>query len=126
MENNDEINMGDETIKFWVSWVTIHIMENAVKDFIQAWNSHRIPGPSGGLPNILAKPKFVTCIRRQPTTSSCIQIHEQNSNTHHNLSRNAAFGIDPSLEYPKLQSLRERDFFYNFFRYVYYFSRCST
>ena len=35
MENEDEINMGDEVTKFCVSWVTIRVMECPIRSFIQ-------------------------------------------------------------------------------------------
>jgi hypothetical protein len=33
MENNDEINMGEEVTKFCVSWVAIKVIEVAVQTF---------------------------------------------------------------------------------------------
>ena len=53
MENREDVNMADEVCKFCVSWVTINVMASAVQSFIEAWNSHSIPGPNGGIPIIL-------------------------------------------------------------------------
>ena len=38
-------------MKFCVSWVTIQVAQPAIVNFIQSWNSHRIPGRAGGIPN---------------------------------------------------------------------------
>ena len=54
MENNDDINMGDEMTKFCVSWVTIKVMESAIRYFI--------PGSQGGVPNILSLHSHVTTL----------------------------------------------------------------
>ena len=79
MENREEVNMADEVCKFCVSWVTISVMANAVHNFIDAWNSHSIPGPNGGIANVLAAqtnavvrlmPRYV------PTTPEILQLHE--------------------------------------------------
>ena len=54
MEGDEEIDMTDELTKFCVSWVTINVVSPAVKNFV-SWNFHRIPGRSGGIPNVLAR-----------------------------------------------------------------------
>lgn len=54
MESNEELNMADEVSKFRVSWVTIHVMNNAIQSIIRARNCNCIPGPIGGMPNIIA------------------------------------------------------------------------
>ena len=43
--------MADEVSRFCVSWV---VMASAVRTFIEARNSHCIPGPNGGIPYVLA------------------------------------------------------------------------
>ena len=40
-----------ETTKFCVSWTTIQVVSVGLIQFIQAWNSHRLDGRSGGVPN---------------------------------------------------------------------------
>ena len=55
MEANQIIDMRDETVKFCVSWVTIQVAQPAIVNFIQSWNSHRIPGRAGGIPNHLRR-----------------------------------------------------------------------
>ena len=111
MENNEEINMGDEITKFCVSWVTISIMTNAIRSFIQAWNCHRIPGPEGGVPNTLAAQRnHITPLSSNivPSTQHMVGIHEEDGLR---LQRDASYGTDPLCGNIQLQQLRERDFF---------------
>ena len=54
MEAEELIDMRNDLHKFSVSWVTIHVVASPVVAFINAWNSHTIPGRSGGIPDILA------------------------------------------------------------------------
>ena len=51
MENEEIIDLRNPTHKFAVSWMTIQVI---APPFINAWNSHRIPGQAGGVPNYLA------------------------------------------------------------------------
>lgn len=53
MEGNDEIDMTDDVVKFCVSWTTNQCHESAIDKFVAAWNTHRIPGICGGVPNVL-------------------------------------------------------------------------
>ncbi len=82
-------------------------MRDAIQRFIQAWNYHRIPGPDGGIPNLLAEensrivhltPSLV------PSTVRLTQIHEQDG---HPLCRDASYGHDPLNGHPRLQVLHE-------------------
>ena len=109
MENSEEINMGDETTKFCVSWVTIKVIEVALRTFIQAWNSHRIPGPEGGVPNTLALHTGITTLQPHciPSTSQMIAVHESGGRR---LSHTPAYGYDPLCNHPQLQIICERDF----------------
>ena len=43
LEENGDINMSDNHIKFCVSWFTIRVTNVGVKMAIKAWNDHRIP-----------------------------------------------------------------------------------
>ena len=60
MERNDELDMTNTTTKFCISWLTIQVIESAARNFIAAWNSHRIPGRGGGTqiiwPFVLLRP----------------------------------------------------------------------
>lgn len=111
MENNEEINMGDELVKFSVSWVTIRVMEGAIKNFIHAWNCHRIPGPQGGIPNTLAEQNnHVTHLLPHlvPSTPEAIALHEADASR---LNRDSSYGHDPLVGHPHLQVLREQDLY---------------
>ena len=109
MENNEEISMGDEVTRFCISWVTIWVMKSAIEHFIQAWNFHRIPGPNGGVPSVLAHNCATTYLSHNdvPTIAEMIQLHEHDGSR---LTRNVDFGHDPLSNNHALQVLRERDF----------------
>lgn len=110
MENNGFIDMEDETTKFCVSSLTITVISCAILDFISAWNSHRIPGRSGGIPDTLATiANQVTPLNpsQVPSTEAVMQHHEQGGNR---LCRVSCFGQDPLQGLPELARLRRRDF----------------
>ena len=110
MENNEERCKGDETTKFCVSWVAIWAMQGAVKDFVQAWNCHRIPGCEGGIPNVLAAENCHTTLLPPgniPPTPRLIELHEENGA---HLLRDATYGHDPLSSTQQLKVLRQRDF----------------
>ena len=89
--------------------VTIHVMETVLKNFIEDWNQHHIPGPGGGIPNTLAiERNNATHLLSSdiPSTSQMVALHEQSGNR---LCRDGAYGHDPLLCHPQLQSLQERD-----------------
>jgi hypothetical protein len=109
MENNEEINMGDDVTRFCVSWVTMWVLKDAIQQFVLAWNCHRIPGPNGGVPSVLANNSATSSVPPTsiPSTAQMISIHERDGS---HLSRQTAFGCDPLDGNPSLQSLRQRDF----------------
>ena len=43
-ENNSLFDMGNETDKFCVSWVSCQVASYALQVCIRSWNSHPIPG----------------------------------------------------------------------------------
>ena len=96
--------MGDSLIRFCVSWTTINVVKSAIKNFIAAWNEHRLPGR---IPNVLARKENQT-VRLNPATipdtSIVIQLHEQNGRQ---LTRESLFGRDPLAHHPLLW---ERDY----------------
>ncbi len=110
MESAGEINMGDSVTRFCVSWTTINVVQSAIKNFIAAWNEHRLPGSRGGIPNVLARRANQT-VRLDPATIPdtpiAIQLHEQNGRQ---LTRESFFGTDPLARHHQLSVLRERDF----------------
>ena len=44
MEENGEIDLCCEHVKFCVSWYTMHVAHIGTSTFVAAWNEHRIPG----------------------------------------------------------------------------------
>ena len=108
MENEDEINMGDEVTKFCVLWLTLRLIECPIWSFIQAWNYHRIPGPQGGIPNTLAQNSRITPLHTSlvPSISQAIVLHERSGSC---VSTNSIYGYDPLVGHLHLQALRERD-----------------
>ena len=111
MEDEEVISMRNEVHKFCVSWVTIQVVAPAVTTFVRAWNSHRLPGRNGGIPNELA-----VCIRQispllpqfVPSVSEAVALHEEAGGR---LVRESTYGRDPIEHYAQLRHLRERDFF---------------
>ena len=44
MEENGEIDLRCEQVKFCVSWYTMHVAHIGTSTFVAASNEHRIPG----------------------------------------------------------------------------------
>ena len=110
MEASGSINMQDETTKFCVSWTTIQVASVGLVQFIQAWNSHRIDGPNGGVPNRLADEHHNTTQVAQgaiPSVNDAVTLYESSGG---HLSRNSLFGVDPLAQHPQEHSYRIRDF----------------
>ena len=110
LESAGEIDMGDRITKFCVSWTTINVLQSATKNFVAAWNKHRIPGSRGGIPNVLARRKnqvVKLTPANIPSTQTAVQFHERDG---HQLTRESRFGTDPLASYPQISLLRERDF----------------
>ena len=63
-----------------LSWVAIHVMKNVIQAVVWAWNSHRIPGPEGGVSDTLSAqnnhitPRLSHVI---PSTQETDQIHKR-------------------------------------------------
>ena len=110
MEGSDDIDMSNDIVQFCVSWTTINTIAFALRRFVLAWNHHRIPGNSGGVPNLLAS------THRNTTQVSTLNIPSTDNAIHlftsagGHLTPESTFGSDPLEGYPHLQYLRERDF----------------
>ena len=105
MESAGEIDITDDLTRFCVLWTTIHVIEPAVKNFIAAWNDHRLPGCSDGIPNTLARRTNQTTRLNPstiPTTSDAITLHEQQGGQ---LTSESQFGRDPLASHPQLSCL---------------------
>lgn len=111
MEGNDELDMTNATTKFCVSWVTIQVIESAVRNFIAAWNSHRIPGNRGGIPNDLANHAPQTTTLPPSMVSEMVALYRRNGCR---LTPEHTFGTDPLEDLAELKQLRQRDFFYRY------------
>ena len=110
MEEQEEIDMNDDLTKFCVSWVTINVLTPAIQKFVSSWNSHRIPGGNGGVPNVLARVSNETTPLQSasvPSVDYAVTLHENAGGT---LSPEGYYGVDPIAGYPQLQELRLRDF----------------
>ena len=113
LENGEEIDMADEVSKFCVSWVTISVMSSAVHTFIEAWNSHCIPGPSGRVPNVLAaQTNRVVHLSSSsiPLSHEILQIREVARGSRSYIHPEASSGRDPIQNHVQLSQLRKRDF----------------
>ena len=110
MEEDDIINMRNNSHRFAVSWVGIQVVSSSFAVFVDAWNAHRIPGHRGGVPNTLA---INTCSISAlppsvvPSTAEAVHIHESTGRL---LSNEYTYGSDPLSGYPELQALQQRDF----------------
>lgn len=110
MEDAEIVDMRDDIHKFSVSWVCIKVISFPLRTFIESWNSHRIPGRNGGIPNNLA-----TSTREilplpdssVPSVDEAVQIHESFKSR---LTPETTYGRDPLANYVQLQKIRERDF----------------
>ena len=110
LEANGSIDLSNEVVKFCVSYTTIRLLEEALLLFIESWNNHRIPGPSGGIPNVLAvsRSNLTTLpMHYVPTTDQAIRLFIDNGG---HLTLQSLFGVDPLSDFPQMQLLRERDF----------------
>ena len=109
MEGNDDLDMTNATTKFCVSWLTIQVIESAVRNFIAAWNSHRIPG-SGGSIRLATRAPQTTALPPSlvPTVSEMVALYCQGGRR---LTPEHTFGSDPIAAHSELQHLRSVTFF---------------
>ena len=99
MEANQIIDMRDETVKFCVSWVTLQVAQPAIVNFIQSWNSDRIPGRAGGIPYHLRRNGHLLAripSHAVPSTEHAVMQFEQDGGQ---LTRESNFGTDPLSGY---------------------------
>ena len=111
MEEAEYVDMRNNIHRFAVSWVGIQVAASPISTFVEAWNDHRIPGPQGGIPNIMASnTRQIQALPsvQVPSTSEAIQLHES---ARSQLTRECTFGTDPLTGYHRLQALRQRDFY---------------
>ena len=110
MEDAQEIDMSNNVVKFCVSWTTMNVITPALIRFVGSWNNHRIPGPSGGIPNDMASGQNTITPPGQlsiPSTNEEIRLF---TSTGGHLTPESSFGEDPIGAYQHLKELRNRDF----------------
>ena len=54
LEANGRLDLSNVVVKFCVSYSTIKVLAEPLLLLVESWNNHRIPGTSGGIPNVLA------------------------------------------------------------------------
>ncbi len=100
---------------FCVSCVSLKVISPPLNAFIESWNSHRIPGRNGGIPNDLAalSTRCINPLQQSvvPSVAEAVLIHETIRNR---LTPESTFGRDPLANNIHLQQLRERDFLARF------------
>ena len=110
MEEDGTIDLSNDIIKFCVSWTTINVITPALIRFVESWNNHRIPGVSGGIPNVLASSvRNIVSLQRHnvPNTDQAIELF---TNDGGHLTPEHMFGQDPLDGFALLQQLRLRNF----------------
>ena len=110
MEGAQEIDMSNNVVKFCVSWTTMNVITPALIRFVGSWNNHRIPGPSGGIPNDMVSRQNTITPPGQlsiPSTDEAIRLF---TSTGGHLTSESSFGEDPIGAYQHLKELRDRDF----------------
>ena len=83
--------MGNE-----VSCASIMVISELVANFISAWNSHRISGRNGGIPNVLARGASEATQLNPidvPLTNEAVASYKESSGNR--LTRVSWFGRDP-------------------------------
>ena len=110
MEQEEIINLRDDTHKYSVSWVTIQVVSVPVVTFIRAWIVHRLPGRNGGVPSNLAT---TTCqiialsSSEIPSVAQAVDLHETAGGQ---VNRESTYGVDPITGHSEPQALRQREF----------------
>ena len=110
LEHDEVFDLDDDHQRFSVSWVATQIAYSACELFIDSWNAHRLPGSSGGIPNVLAQRSAQTGDvgdASAPTLQKAVDGFTDAGGT---LTLHSAFGVDPLLDRADLIDLRQRLF----------------
>ena len=92
---NFDYDLEDPVVSYSLSWISLYVSADAIEHFINSWNYHRVPGPSGCIPienmretsrNVFLPPGAL------PSTVEAVRMYEARGGT---LTRDAQFGIDP-------------------------------
>ena len=112
LEHDEVFDLDDDHQRFSVSWVATQIAYSACELFIDSWNAHRLPGSSGGIPNVLAQRVRSAQTgdvgdASAPTLQEAVDGFTDAGGT---LTLQSAFGVDPLLDRADLIDLRQRLF----------------
>ena len=102
----------------------MNVITPALIRFVGSWNNHRIPGPSGGIPNDMASRQNTITPPGQlsiPSTNEAICLF---TSTGGHLTPESSFGEDPIGAYQHLKELRNRDFHQDIHRWRPYLKMC--
>ena len=107
---NEDLEISDEILRFYFSWVMLYSSVDAVNHLLNSWNHHRVPGPAGcvSIENMLATTRIAKVIDPLiPTTPEAVKMYEDNGGV---LTRNAECGYDPLINKEDLDQSRETFF----------------
>lgn len=111
MDNDEEIDLGSNLVKFCVSAVTQEVAKVGMKRMIMAWNAHSLP--HRGIPNVLQheRPGTIATINVQlPSTRDAVDMYRQQGGI---LTDPSEFGTDPLENDTQKIDQREQEFHNN-------------
>ena len=108
MDNEEEIDLGSNSVKFCVSIVTQEVAKVGMNRMIMAWNAHALP--HRGIPNVLQHERRGTIAVNAtdiPTTEDAVDMYRQQSGV---LTDPSEFGTDPLENDIQKIDQREQEF----------------
>uniref|UniRef100_A0A1X7V173 Integrase core domain-containing protein n=1 Tax=Amphimedon queenslandica TaxID=400682 RepID=A0A1X7V173_AMPQE len=100
------LDMGDETTKFCVSFITCRVVHAGIERFVDAWNEHSIPRL--GVPNEIAEyDDYITVLPQDqiPSVEDATEYYESQGG---HLRIQSNFGVDPLAARLDLILLRDQ------------------
>ena len=101
-DNTGIFDIENQTFKFCVSWMMLHITKNAMDHFVKSWNCHRAPGPRGCIlfeKMIRTKRMLEIPEHLVPNTPEAVSMFEARGGQ---LTHSANFEIDPLIQHGDL------------------------
>ena len=108
MDNEEEIDLGSNLVKFCVSVVTQEVAKVGMSRMIMAWNAHALP--HRGIPDVLQHERQGTIVVNTtdiPTTEDAVDMYRQQSGV---LTDPSEFGADPLENDVVKMAQREQEF----------------